>query len=149
VKGGPAFTHISYDDFRILRANLLENGSRTVSDRPIPYTVFTDPQLGRIGLTEKQAQGRDIAYKVAKLPMMSVARARETGQTRGFMKALIDPSTGHILGAAILGAQGGEIAAVIQVAMMGGLPYTALKDGVFAHPTYAESLNNLFMALDE
>ncbi len=148
VKGGPAFTHISYDDFRILEANLLHGGHRTTKDRPVPYTVFTDPQLGRVGLSETAAQKAGRAIKVAKLPMSQVARAIETDETRGFMKAVVDAETGQILGCAILGVDGGEIMAVLEVAMMGHLPYTALRNGVFAHPTLAESLNNLFMTLD-
>ena len=144
AKGGPAFTHISYDDFRILRANLLQNGNRTTDDRIVPYTVFTDPQLGRVGMTEKQARQANKNVKVASLPMSSVARAIEIDQTRGVMKAVIDGDTGQILGAAILGVDGGEVATVIEVAMMGKLPYTALRDAVISHPTVSESLNNLF-----
>ncbi len=144
VKGGPAFTHISFDDFRIIRANLLENGSATITDRLVPYTMFIDPQLGRIGLSEQEArdQGRDI--RIAKMPMSDVTRAVETGETRGFMKAVIDAENGQILGCAVLGIEGGEIMAMIQIAMLGNLPYTALRDAVFAHPTLAESLNSLF-----
>jgi pyruvate/2-oxoglutarate dehydrogenase complex dihydrolipoamide dehydrogenase (E3) component len=148
VKGGPQFTHISYDDFRILRANLLGGGRRTTADRPVPYTVFTDPQLGRVGLTEAEARGAGKNIKVAKLPMTEVARAIETDETRGFMKAVVDADTDQILGAAILGVEGGEIMAVLEVAMLGKLPYTALRDATLAHPTLAESLNNLFMTLD-
>ncbi len=147
IKGGPAFTHISYDDFRIVKANLLDGKSETIQGRPVPYTVFMDPQLGRVGLSEKDAKNQGQAFKVAKLPMSRVARAIETDETRGFMKALIDPDSGQILGAAILGLEGGEIMSVLQVAMMGGLPYTALRDSPFAHPTLSESLNNLFMTL--
>ena len=147
VKGGPAFTHISYDDYRIVEANLLQNGSRTTSDRPVPYTVFTDPQLGRVGLTETEAKKLGKSIQVAKIPMSEVARAVETAETRGFMKAIVDTDTKQILGAAILGVNGGEVMAVLEVAMMGNLPYTALRDAVLAHPTLAESLNNLFMTL--
>ena len=148
VKGGPAFTHISYDDYRIVNANLLQGGHRRVSDRPVPYTVFTDPQLGRVGMTEAEAKAQGKTVQVAKIPMTEVARAIETDETRGFMKALVDPDTKQILGAAILGVNGGEVMAVLEVAMLGRLPYTALRDAVLAHPTLAESLNNLFMALD-
>ncbi len=149
VKGGPQFTHISYDDFRILQANLLHGGSRTTADRPVPYTVFTDPQLGRVGMTEADARKSGRNIKVAKLPMSEVARAIETDETRGFMKAVVDADTHQILGAAILGVEGGEVMAVLEVAMMGHLPYTALRDATLAHPTLAESLNNLFLTLDE
>ena len=148
AKGGPAFTHISYDDFRIVRANLLQNGNRTTNDRILTYTMFTDPQLGRVGMTEKQARDAGKNVKIAKLPMSSVARAIETGETRGLMKAVIDGDSDQILGAAILGIDGGEVVTVIDVAMMGKLPYTALRDAVISHPTVSESLNNLFMTLD-
>jgi pyruvate/2-oxoglutarate dehydrogenase complex dihydrolipoamide dehydrogenase (E3) component len=148
VKGGPAFTHISYDDFRIIRANLLEGGNATIKDRLVPYTMFIDPQLGRIGLSEQEArdQGRDVL--IAKIPMSYVARAIEMGETRGFMKAVIDAETNRVLGCAILGIEGGEIMAMIEIAMMGNLPYTALRDAVFAHPTLAESLNTLFSTVE-
>jgi pyruvate/2-oxoglutarate dehydrogenase complex dihydrolipoamide dehydrogenase (E3) component len=148
VRGGPAFTHISYDDFRIVHTNVLEGGAASVQDRLVPYTVFIDPQLGRVGLTETEARAQRRKIRVAKLPMSRVARAREVGETRGFMKAIVDADSQQILGCAILGIEGGETMAVLQVAMMGRLPYTAIKEGVFAHPTLAESLNNLFLTLD-
>jgi pyruvate/2-oxoglutarate dehydrogenase complex dihydrolipoamide dehydrogenase (E3) component len=148
VKGGPAFTHISYDDFRIIRTNLLEGGSATIADRPVPYTMFIDPQLGRIGLSEQEArdQGRDV--RIATIPMTYVTRAVEMGETRGFMKAVVDAETAQILGCAVLGIEGGEIMAMIQIAMMGNLPYTVLRDAVFAHPTLSESLNTLFSSVE-
>ena len=149
IKGGPAFTHISYDDFRIIRTNLIEGGHATTKDRLVPYTVFTDPQLGRVGLGEQAARAQGRSIRVAKLPMTSVARALEIDETRGFMKAIVDADTQQILGAAVLGVEGGEVMAALQMAMLGKLPYTVLRDGVFAHPTLAESLNNLFMAMDE
>ncbi len=148
VKGGPAFTHISYDDFRIIRTNLLEKGSASIKNRLVPYTVFIDPQLGRIGLSETEARAQGRAIKVATMPMNYVARALEVDESRGFMKAIVDADTGQILGCAILGIEGGEIMAMLQMAMMGKLPYTILRDAVFAHPTLAESLNNLFSTLD-
>jgi pyruvate/2-oxoglutarate dehydrogenase complex dihydrolipoamide dehydrogenase (E3) component len=147
VKGGPQFTHISYDDFRIIRTNLLEGGKATTDGRFVPYTIFIDPQLGRIGLNESEARGRNI--RVAKLEMTHVARAIEMSETSGFMKAIVDAETNQILGATVLGVEGGELMAMFEIAMMGKLPYTVLKDGIFAHPTLAESLNNLFMALDK
>jgi pyruvate/2-oxoglutarate dehydrogenase complex dihydrolipoamide dehydrogenase (E3) component len=149
IKGGPAFTHISYDDFRIIRANLLEHKNASTDHRLVPYTVFIDPQLGRVGLTETEARAQGYKIRVAKLPMTSVARAIETDETRGFMKAVVDAGTGQILGAAVLGVEGGEVMAALEIAIMGKLPYTALRDGVFAHPTLVESLNNLFMAMDK
>ncbi len=149
VKGGPAFTHISYDDYRIIRANLLEGGSRTTNDRPVPYTVFIDPQLGRVGLGEEAARAAGKNIKVAKMPMSYVARADEVDETRGFMKAVVDVESGHILGCAILGIEGGELMAMIEIAMLGKLPYTTLREAVFAHPTLSESLNNLFSNFEE
>jgi pyruvate/2-oxoglutarate dehydrogenase complex dihydrolipoamide dehydrogenase (E3) component len=144
VKGGPQFTHISYDDFRVLRTNLIDGGDASIDGRLVPYTVFIDPQLGRVGMTETEARasGRDV--RVAKLPMTHVARAIETDETRGFIKAIVDARTDRILGCAVLGAEGGEIMSVVQVAMMGGLPFGVLRDGIFAHPTLSEALNNLF-----
>ena len=144
INGGPAFTHISYDDFRILRTNLLNKGNTTTTNRLVPYAVFLDPQLGRVGLGEAQAKSRGIAVRVAKMPMSYVARALEVDESRGFMKAIVDASSAQILGAAVLGIEGGEIMSQIQLAMMGKLPYTVLQDAVFAHPTLSESLNNLF-----
>jgi pyruvate/2-oxoglutarate dehydrogenase complex dihydrolipoamide dehydrogenase (E3) component len=144
IKGGPAFTHISYDDFRVIRSNLLEKGNATTEGRLVPYTLFIDPQLGRIGITEAEARAQKKNIRVAKMPMTSVARALEVDETRGFMKTIVDADANQILGAAVLAIEGGEIMAMLQLAMMGKLPYTTLKEAVFAHPTLAESLNNLF-----
>ncbi len=144
AKGGPAFTHIAYDDFRILRANLIEGGRASIRNRQVPYTVFIDPQLGRIGLGEDEAKAQGRAIRVARMPMASVARAIETDETRGFMKVVVDAESDRILGAAILGIEGGELMSMLQIAMLGNLPYTALRDATFAHPTLAESFNNLF-----
>ena len=151
IKGGPAFTHISYDDFRIIRSNVIENEKKTASTkgRMVPYCVFIDPQLGRVGLTETEARAQGRKIRVAKLPMSSVARALEVDETRGFMKAVVDSDTNQILGAAVLGLEGGEVMSVLETAMMGKLPYTALRDATYAHPTLSESLNNLFMAMDK
>jgi pyruvate/2-oxoglutarate dehydrogenase complex dihydrolipoamide dehydrogenase (E3) component len=148
VKGGPAFTHISYDDFRILRANLLRGGHETTTGRLVPYTVFIDPQLGRVGMSEREAREQGHNVRVAKMPMSYVARAVEVDESRGFMKAVVDAESRQILGCAVLGIEGGELMAMFEIAMLGHLPYTVLKDAIFAHPTLAESLNNLFMALD-
>ncbi len=149
IKGGPAFTHISYDDYRIVKQNLLESGNASIANRPVPYTVFTDPQLGRIGLNEHEAQQQGKVVRVAKMPMEWVGRAIETGHTRGFIKVLVDAHTDQLLGAAVLGMEGGELMSMLQIAMMGQLPYQKLRDAVFAHPTLAESLNNLFTNLDK
>jgi pyruvate/2-oxoglutarate dehydrogenase complex dihydrolipoamide dehydrogenase (E3) component len=148
INGGPAFTHISYDDFRILRTNLIEKGSATTENRFVPYTLFIDPQLGRVGITEEQARAQNTKIRVAKMPMSYVARALEVDETRGFMKAIVDAESKQILGAAVLGIEGGEIMTMLQLAMMGHLPFIALREATFAHPTLAESLNNLFTHFD-
>ena len=144
VKGGPAFTHISYDDFRIIETNLLRGGHATTKGRLVPYTVYIDPELGRVGVSETEAKREGRAVRVYKMPMKSVARAAEMDEPRGFMKAVVDQDTGQILGCAILGVSGGEVMSMVEVAMLGRLPYTALRDAIFAHPALAESLNNLF-----
>jgi pyruvate/2-oxoglutarate dehydrogenase complex dihydrolipoamide dehydrogenase (E3) component len=148
VKGGPAFTHISYNDYLVVSRNLLDKAGLSIQGRPVPYCMFTDPELGRIGLTEKAAREKGRRIKVAKLSMGQVARGIETGETRGMMKAIVDEDTHEILGASILAPNGGEIMSVLEVAMMGKLPYEKIRDGIFAHPTFSESLNNLFMTLD-
>jgi pyruvate/2-oxoglutarate dehydrogenase complex dihydrolipoamide dehydrogenase (E3) component len=150
VTPGPAFTHAAFDDVRVLSANILRGGGATIGGRVVPYVVFTDPQLGRVGLSESEArhQGRDI--RVAKLPMdyLGPTRAQELGETRGLLKVVVDAETDEILGAAVLSVEGGEVMAVLQVAMLGRLPYTAIRDAIFAHPTLVESLSDLFMELD-
>ena len=152
IKAGPAFTHLSYDDYRILHANLVQHEVKhekaSTWDRIVPYTVFIDPQLGRAGITEREARAQGRAIRVAKLPMSAVVRAIETGETRGFMKAIVDADTGQILGCAVLGSEGGEIMTMIQVAMLGKLPYTAMADAIFTHPLLAEGLNTLFAMFD-
>jgi pyruvate/2-oxoglutarate dehydrogenase complex dihydrolipoamide dehydrogenase (E3) component len=148
VTGGPAFTHTSYDDFRIVRGSVLGGETAgSLSRTLLPYTVFTDPQLGRIGLTERDARARGGDVRVATMPMSYVARALEMDESRGYMKAVVDGPTGRILGAAVLGIEGGELMSLIQVAMMGDLRWPVLRDAVFAHPLLAESLNNLFATL--
>jgi pyruvate/2-oxoglutarate dehydrogenase complex dihydrolipoamide dehydrogenase (E3) component len=148
VKGGPAFTHISYNDYTIVYRNLIENQDLNITDRPVPYCMFTDPELGRVGISENEAKEQGLNYKVATLPMAHVARAIETGDTRGMMKAIVDADTKKILGAAIIGTEGGEIMTVLQMAMEGGITYDKIRYCVFAHPTFSESLNNLFMTLE-
>ncbi|KAJ5947387.1 hypothetical protein N7466_000402 [Penicillium verhagenii] len=152
VKGPPAFTHISYDDFRILRSNLLLSPSSRISikDRIVPYVVFTDPQLGHVGLHENEARAKFPNKKIqtAKMPMVYVARALETDEARGMMKAVVDQDTGLILGFSCLGIEGGEIMSSVQVAMIGNVPYQKLRDAVLAHPTLAESLNNIWGFLE-
>jgi pyruvate/2-oxoglutarate dehydrogenase complex dihydrolipoamide dehydrogenase (E3) component len=148
VKGGPAFTHLSYDDYRILHANLIGGHKASTRDRIVPYTMFIDPQLGRVGMTERQAREQNRAARVAKLPMSAVIRAIETGETRGFMKVVIDADSGQILGCTVLGSEGGEIMTIIQVAMLGNLTYTAMANAIFTHPLLAEGLNTLFAMFD-
>src|ERR1700739_2218143 len=131
VKGGPAFTHLSYDDYRILHTNLIGHETVSKRDRIVPYAVFIDPQLGRVGMTEREARAQGRAIRVAKLPMSAVVRAIETGETRGFMKAIIDADTRQILGSAVLGSEGGEIMTIIQVAMLGKLTHTDMADAIF------------------
>ncbi|KAG8994917.1 hypothetical protein FRB94_009540 [Tulasnella sp. JGI-2019a] len=150
VKGGPAFTHISYDDFRIVQANVLDTptfGNPTTTNRLVPYTVFMDPQLGHVGLHEREAREMGKKIKVATMPMTYVARALEVDETRGMMKAVVDAETDLILGYTILGLEGGEIMSIMQMAIMGGLKWMVLRDAVFAHPTIAEGLNNLWSSL--
>ena len=149
VKGGPAFTHISYDDFRILWRRLVKGEDATTTGRQVPYTVFIDPQLGRVGMTERDARAAGYEIKVAKLPMEYVARAIEMDERRGFLKAIVDAKTERILGAAVLGVEGGELMAMIQIAMLGDLSFHTLASATFAHPTLAESLNSLFEPLRE
>ncbi len=148
VKGGPAFTHISYNDHLIVFHNLCEGADESVKDRLLPYTMFTDPQFGRVGISEREARQRQLNFKVAMLPMTHVARGIETNETKGFMKAVVDADTKQILGAAVIGEQGGEIMSMLQLSMMGKIPFDVLRSTVFAHPLYAEALNNLFMKLD-
>ena len=148
VKGGPEFTHISYNDYVILYNNLINGKNESTINRMVPYTMFTDPQLGRIGITEQEARKKNLNIKVARLSMSRVARAIETGDTRGVMKAIVDAETENVLGAAIVGAEGGEIMSVLEMAIAGGIKFREIRDMVFAHPLYSESLNNLFMTIE-
>jgi pyruvate/2-oxoglutarate dehydrogenase complex dihydrolipoamide dehydrogenase (E3) component len=142
--GSPQFTHVSEDDFRVIRDNLA-GGSRTTRDRLIPFCLFTDPPLARVGLSENEAKSAGVAVRVAKLPMGAVLRTRTTGETRGFMKALVDARTDRILGFTMFGPEAGEVMAVVQTAMLAGMPYTGLREAILAHPTMAEGLNWLFL----
>jgi pyruvate/2-oxoglutarate dehydrogenase complex dihydrolipoamide dehydrogenase (E3) component len=139
----PQFTHVSYDDFRILRDNLA-GGNRSTGDRLVPHCMFTDPELARVGLTEDEAARRGIEVRVARLEMAAVLRTQTTSETRGFMKALVAKDDDSILGFTMFGAQAGEVTAAVQIAMMAGLPYTRIRDAVLAHPTMAEGLGGLF-----
>ena len=148
-KGGPEFTHISYDDFRIVSDFLFGKKQRSMNDRPVPYTMFTKPELGRIGLGEKQAKEEGRKYKIAKMPAKKIARANESNLTEGVLKVLVDADSDYIIGAACLAEEGGELMSMLQIAMMGKLPYQELRDGIFAHPTWAESFNTLFGSLSD
>jgi pyruvate/2-oxoglutarate dehydrogenase complex dihydrolipoamide dehydrogenase (E3) component len=137
--GSPQFTHVAYDDFRVVHDNL-NGGSRTTRDRLVPFCVFTDPELARVGLNEREAKARGITYRLAKMPMAGVLRAVTLGETRGLVKMLVAAESDSILGFAALGAEGSEMMAAVQTAMLGGLPYTVLRDAIFTHPTAAEGL---------
>jgi pyruvate/2-oxoglutarate dehydrogenase complex dihydrolipoamide dehydrogenase (E3) component len=141
--GSPQFTHVGFDDFRIVRDNW-NGGNRTTRDRLVPYCVFTDPELGRVGLDETQARRAGIPYRIAKIPMSAVLRARALCDTRGFLKALVDVHSDRILGFTAFGAQAGELIAVVQTAMLTGAPYTVFRDAIVTHPTIAEGLTVLF-----
>ena len=141
--GSPQFTHASMDDFRIIRDNLAGE-ARTTTGRLMPSCLFTDPQVAHIGLTESEAQRRGIAVQFARAPMAVLLRTRTISETQGFMKALIAPDTGRILGFTMIGPEAGEVMAVVQMAMQAGFPYTVLRDSILAHPTMAEGLNVLF-----
>jgi pyruvate/2-oxoglutarate dehydrogenase complex dihydrolipoamide dehydrogenase (E3) component len=141
--GSPQFTHVSFDDFRIIRDNLA-GANRTTRDRLIPYCMFTDPPLARVGLSEGEAQRQGIEVRVAKLPMSAVLRTHTIDETQGFMKALVAARDDHILGFTMIGPEAGEVMPVVQMAMLAGLPYTDLRDAVLAHPTMAEGLGPLF-----
>jgi pyruvate/2-oxoglutarate dehydrogenase complex dihydrolipoamide dehydrogenase (E3) component len=143
VKGGPAFTHISYNDYQIVYANLIEGKKRSTKDRLVPYAVFTDPQLGRVGLTEKEARAAGHKLKIGTLPTASVARAIERDETAGLMKVVVDADTDKILGAAILAPEGGELVQILGFVMLAGAPYTLLKGAIYIHPTLAEGFWNL------
>ncbi|PJJ83052.1 mercuric reductase [Mucilaginibacter auburnensis] len=149
VNGGPPFTHIAYNDYTIVYRNLIEGTNYNTDERPVPYCMYTDPQMGRVGISETDAKKKGLDIKVAHLPMARVARAVEVGDTRGFMKAIVDTKTKKILGATVLGEEGGEIMSVLQMAMEGGVTYDRIRYCVFAHPSYSESLNNLFMTIEE
>jgi len=143
--GSPQFTHVAFDDFRVVRDNLT-GGNRTTLGRMVPFCLFTDPEFARIGLNETEARRQGIGYRLAKISMAAVLRTRTLSETRGFLKALIGTESDEILGFSALGEQAGELMSVVQTAMMGKLPYTSLRDAIFTHPTMAEGLNVLFAA---
>ena len=144
IKGGPQFTQIAYDDFRIVRDNILHGKKRSYKNRPIPYCMYTDPQLGRIGISEQDAKEQKLEVEIITIPGKRITRGIESGTIEGLWKAIIDKKTNKILGAAIIGSEGGEIATVLQMAMQGNLKAIDIRDGIFSHPSYSESLNTLF-----
>ena len=144
--GSPQFTHVSVDDFRIIRDNLA-GGKRSTRDRMVPYCMFTDPPLARVGLSEREAQRQGVKVRVARLPMSAVLRTETTDERQGFMKALVDSSDERILGFTMIGADAGEVIAAVQTAMLASLPYSTLRDAILAHPTMAEGLGSLFSNL--
>lgn len=144
IKGGPQFTQIAYDDFRIVRDNIFHGKKRSYKNRPIPYCMYTDPQLGRIGISEQDAKEQKLEVEIITIPGKRITRGIESGTIEGLWKAIIDKKTNKILGAAIIGSEGGEIATVLQMAMQGNLKAIDIRDGIFSHPSYSESLNTLF-----
>ena len=143
VKGGPAFTHISYNDYQIVYANIIDGKNLSIENRYVPYSLFTDPQLGRVGMTEKEARSTGRKLKVGSIPMTSVPRAIERDETAGLMKIIVDAATDRILGAAILGIEGGEIVQILGAMILADAPYTILKGAVYIHPTLAEGFFGL------
>jgi pyruvate/2-oxoglutarate dehydrogenase complex dihydrolipoamide dehydrogenase (E3) component len=144
--GSPQFTHVAFDDFRVIRDNL-NGGNRTTLNRLIPYCIFTDPELARVGLNETQAKSRGAEYRVVKIPMAAVFRAETLSEPRGFLKMLIDKDSDRILGITVFGVEASEPMATVQTAMLEGLPYTALRDAIFTHPTAAEGLVRLLASV--
>ena len=132
------------DDYRIVKTNVFEGGHRTTKDRLMPFTLFTQPELARVGLTEKEADQRSLEFRIAKAPVAAIPRAKTMSETRGFIKALIDVKTDRLLGCTILSPEAGEMISTVQMAMIANLPFTALRDAVVTHPTMTEAFNNLF-----
>lgn len=147
INGGPQFTHIAYDDFRIVFNNLTQDKNISTKDRIIPYCMFTDPQLGRVGISEQEAKEKNLKIEVISIPGKRITRGIEKGSVEGIWKAVIDQHSRKILGAAIVCSEGGEVITILQMAMQGGITAEKIRDGTFAHPTYAESLNTLFMEM--
>jgi pyruvate/2-oxoglutarate dehydrogenase complex dihydrolipoamide dehydrogenase (E3) component len=141
--GSPQFTHVAYHDFRVVRDNL-KGGNRTTKDRIVPFCMFTDPELARVGRNETEAKRDKIEYRVAKLPMVNVLRTHTIAEPRGFMKMLIGKDSDEIVGFTAFGIEASELMGAVQTAMVGRLPYTVLRDAIFAHPTMAEGLGSLF-----
>lgn len=149
INGGPQFTHIAYNDYVIVYENLIEKKDRSIKERSVPYCMYTDPQLGRIGISEEEAREKGIDFRIAKIEGSRITRGIETGSVQGPWKAVVDKTSGNVLGAAIISTEGGEIASVVQMAMEGGLTAEHLSKAIFSHPSYAESLNTLFLELEK
>lgn len=147
INGGPQYTHIALDDYRIVKANLIEGGNRSTHDRLIPSCLFVDPELAHVGLSETEAQQQGYSIRVAKLDASAIPRARTLGKPDGLLKAIVDSETGHILGCSLLCHAAGEVISTVQMVMQAKLPYTVLRDGVLTHPTMTEGLNLLFSKL--
>jgi pyruvate/2-oxoglutarate dehydrogenase complex dihydrolipoamide dehydrogenase (E3) component len=147
INGGPQYTHVALDDYRIVKANLIDGGNRSTRDRLVPSCLFIDPELAHVGLTETEAQQQGYAIRVAKLDASAILRAVTEGQTDGLMKAIIDTQTSRILGCSLLCREAGEVISTVQMVMQAQMPYTVLRDGVLAHPTMTEGLNMLFSKL--
>jgi pyruvate/2-oxoglutarate dehydrogenase complex dihydrolipoamide dehydrogenase (E3) component len=143
VKGGPAFTHVAYDDYLVLTDNLVNGKNRSIDNRMVPYALYTDPELGRIGLSEREARAKGYRLKIGSVPMAYVARAIERGETKGLMKIVINADDDRILGATILGPEGGELVQILMALMMADAPWTLFKDAMFIHPTLAEGFFSL------
>jgi pyruvate/2-oxoglutarate dehydrogenase complex dihydrolipoamide dehydrogenase (E3) component len=143
VKGGPALTHISYNDYQVIFGNLMEGKNATIDHRIVPYCVFTDPQLGGVGITEKEARASGRSLKIGKIPVSNVARAIERSETAGVMKIVVDAATDQVLGASILSADGGELVQILHTLMLAKQPYTLLKGAIYIHPTMAEGFFGL------
>ncbi|MBD2528021.1 mercuric reductase, partial [Nostoc sp. FACHB-133] len=147
INGGQQYTHISLDDYRIIKANLIDGGNRSTGDRLVPSCLFIDPELAHVGLTETEAQQKGYAIRVAKIDASTVPRARTLGQTDGLLKAIVDADTGRILGCSLLCHEAGEVISTVQMVMQAQMPYTVLRDGILTHPTMTEGLNILFSKL--
>ncbi|MEH2086878.1 aldo/keto reductase [Nostoc sp.] len=147
INGGLQYTHVSLDDYRVVKANLIDGGNRSTCERLIPSCLFIDPELAHVGLTETEAQQQGYAIRVAKLDASAIPRAKTLGQTDGLMKAIMDTETGRILGCSLLCHEAGEVISTVQIVMQAQMPYTVLRDGVLTHPTMTEGLNMLFSKL--
>jgi len=147
IRGGPMFTHTAWDDYRVLMSQMTGDGSRT-TDRVVPYAVFTDPELGRVGLTESEARQAGRAVKVARFDMKENGKAREIGETKGFIKVIVDQQTNRILGAAVLAAEGAELVHIYVDLMNAGAPYSTLRDAVHIHPTLSEAIQSAVSSME-